>query len=281
MWTALVVGAGLTAAAAAGAALMTATAAAAATGLAPTTRVSVKPGSGDPATTFTLGFRIPDSTGTFGSVIRRDTLSVSGPPGAACVARATMTLRAATRGARLTVKLNPAQLGGQWCPGEFRGQIRQQVVVHCAPQPVRACPQLLVAPLTIARFQFRVRPATGAGPAPGPASRPAFAGLITATTCNSLAPQILPRPASYTLTWEAATDPVTPRSAIVYDVFLATTPGAENYSQPTWTTSPGVTSFTTPDVPHSGAVYFVVRARDNAGNEDDNTVERQGVSQCS
>jgi hypothetical protein len=138
-----------------------------------------------------------------------------------------------------------------------------------------------VAPLTIARFQFRVRRSSAGGPPPGAANPPTFAGLISATTCNSLAPRILPRPASYTLTWKAATDPVMPSAAIVYDVFLATTPGAENYSQPTWTTSPGVTSFTTPGVPHSGPVYFVVRARDSAGNEDANTVERQGVSQCS
>ena len=56
--------------------------------LGPSTKVSVTPGSGGPRTHFTFHFRVPVATGTLGSVIRRDTLSVSGPrsPGA-CRAR--------------------------------------------------------------------------------------------------------------------------------------------------------------------------------------------------
>jgi hypothetical protein len=33
-------------------------------------------------------------------------------------------------------------------------------------------------------------------------------------------------------------------------------------------------------VVRSGPVYFVVRARNAAGHEDQNTVEREGVAQC-
>ncbi len=244
----------------------------------PSTRVFVTPGVGHPQTSFALRFRIPVATGTFGSVIRRDTLSVSGPRHAGCVSSVATTLRFAKRGTRMKVTLKPERRGGSWCAGQFRGQIVQRVVIRCTSGPARACPYLLVAPLTIARFRFRVAPAAAGGPAP--AGGPTFAGLISATTCNSLAPQVLPRPTSYTLIWKAATDPITPSSALVYEVFLATTPGAEDYAQPTWTTAPGVTSFTTPDLPHSGPVYFVVRARDAAGNKDGNTIERQGVAQC-
>jgi len=102
---------------------------------------------------------------------------------------------------------------------------------------------------------------------------PTFAGLQKTFTCS---PEGEPWP--YELTWKAATDDVTPSSQIVYDVFYATHPGGEDFSHPTWTTSPGVTSFKTP--PLHEPSYFVVRARDQAGNEDQNTVERANEHPC-
>jgi len=70
----------------------------------------------------------------------------------------------------------------------------------------------------------------------------------------------------------------TPSSQIVYDIFLSHTAGGEDFSHPTWTTAPGVTSFETPALKEPS--YFVVRARDQAGNEDQNTVERVGEDPC-
>jgi hypothetical protein len=105
-----------------------------------------------------------------------------------------------------------------------------------------------------------------------------FAGLKWATTC-------IPGPVkegettSYHLEWEAA-KAKTSRRKIVYAVYQATTPGGENYSQPTYTTAPGVTSFDTPQLSVEGTYYFVVRARDRMGNEDTNTVEREGQDLC-
>jgi hypothetical protein len=61
---------------------------------------------------------------------------------------------------------------------------------------------------------------------------------------------------------------------------MSTTPGGEDFSQPTWTTAPGAIRFQTPALPVSENVYFVVRARDRAGNEDSGRVERQGVDPC-
>jgi hypothetical protein len=49
---------------------------------------------------------------------------------------------------------------------------------------------------------------------------------------------------------------------------------------PTYTTAAGVTSFATPPLPADKPVYFVVRARDQAGNIDRNTVDRQGQNLC-
>jgi hypothetical protein len=110
-------------------------------------------------------------------------------------------------------------------------------------------------------------------PPPGDTTPPSFEGLQKAFACSPIA-----RPWPYELTWKAATDNVTPGSQIVYDIFLSHTPGGEGFSHPTWTTAPGVTSFETP--PLNEPSYFVVRARDQAGNEDQNTVEREGEDPC-
>jgi len=241
--------------------------------------VSVTPGSGDPRTTFVISLRLPQTTRQLASVTRRDVLSVSGPGLAGCASRATVTLRAGRPAARRTATLNPQRLGGAWCPGEFHGRVVQYEVLRCTTGPAQVCPDFLLAPVTIARFRFHVTPSPATG-APPP-DVPTFAGLLSATTtCTGPAPEVLPRPSTYTLTWQPATDPVTPSSAIVYNIFLATSPSAEDYAQPTWTTSPGATSFTTPSLARNGPVYFVVRARNAAGTEDDNTVEHQGVSAC-
>jgi hypothetical protein len=251
--------------------------------LAPSMKVSVTPGSGGPRTHFAFRFRVPAAIGTFGSVVRSDTLSVSGPRGSACRSSATATLRKARKGARAELALapRPGSAGG-WCTGQWHGTLVQTEAVHCAPGPAIVCPALVVAPRTLARFRFRVTPAATPPPAPPGDDVPTFAGLISATTCPSPTPQprLLPRPNSYTLVWNAATDPVTPSSQIVYDIFVATTSGAENYAQPSYTTAPGATSYTTPGMASTGTVYFVVRARNAAGHEDHNTVERQGITQC-
>lgn len=108
---------------------------------------------------------------------------------------------------------------------------------------------------------------------------PEFAGLASATTC-------IPGPigsgisTSYHLSWEAATDNRTKQKRIVYAVYQATEPGGENFSQPTYVTKHGATMFETPKLPSSQHYWFVVRARDRAGNEDSNTVEREGQNLC-
>jgi hypothetical protein len=85
---------------------------------------------------------------------------------------------------------------------------------------------------------------------------------------------------AYTLGWSPATDDRTPRGEIVYDVYRATRSGGQDFSRPTYTSSPGATSFTTPELSSDSAWYFVVRARDGAGNRDGNRVERLGQNMC-
>jgi hypothetical protein len=108
---------------------------------------------------------------------------------------------------------------------------------------------------------------------------PKFAGLRSATTCVP-GPIGGGRTTSYHLSWDPAKDNRTPSRQIVYDVYQATTAGGEDFSVPTYTTPAGATSFDTPLLPTDKTFYFVVRARDNAGNSDSNTVERQGQNLC-
>jgi hypothetical protein len=88
------------------------------------------------------------------------------------------------------------------------------------------------------------------------------------------------RTASYNLSWDPATDNVSPSRRIVYDVYQADKSGGEDFSTPTYTTPAGATSFTTPELPTDQVFYFVVSARDQAGNSDANTVEREGQNPC-
>jgi CARDB len=109
---------------------------------------------------------------------------------------------------------------------------------------------------------------------------PTFAGLERATTC-------IPGPAGgplrssrYGLHWQAATDDSTPAGKLVYDIYQAKSAGGEDFAKPTYTSDPGATSFSTPPLPDDAAYYFVVRARDAAGNRDGNRVERVGMNLC-
>jgi hypothetical protein len=108
---------------------------------------------------------------------------------------------------------------------------------------------------------------------------PTFAGLNSALTCIP-GPIGGGRTTAYTLSWDPATDNRTPTRRIAYDVYQATTAGGEDFSTPTYTTELGVTSFTTPELPADKVFYFVVRARDQAGNRDSNKVEREGQNLC-
>jgi hypothetical protein len=104
--------------------------------------------------------------------------------------------------------------------------------------------------------------------------------VTSASYCRTLRPPALPGPDAYavTLSWSPATDPATPSAQITYDVYESSTSHGENFSAPTWTTAAGVTSYMTSPV--ALPAYFVVRARDGAGNEDANTVEVQAVDTC-
>jgi hypothetical protein len=113
----------------------------------------------------------------------------------------------------------------------------------------------------------------------GDQTPPTFAGLKAATTCipGPIGPG---RTGSYRLTWDPASDNVTPVGEIVYDIYQATASAGEDFSAPTYTTMPGAASFDTTPLASTKTYYFVVRARDQAGNRDPNKVERKGENLC-
>ena len=111
-------------------------------------------------------------------------------------------------------------------------------------------------------------------------SPPKFAGLTAATTCIPGPVGGPVRNSSYYLKWPVASDNATPVTRILYDVYEANSSGGEDFSSPTYTSQAGATTFTTPPVPDDRPYYFVVRARDSAGNGDTNRVERPGVNLC-
>jgi hypothetical protein len=103
----------------------------------------------------------------------------------------------------------------------------------------------------------------GDGGTGGDTTPPTFAGAASAT----------PSPNAVTLSWKAASDAVTPAAQIVYLVYQASSAGGERFATPSYTTPPGATSFTVGKLAINTKYYFVVRARDAAGNVDGNQVE--------
>lgn len=85
-----------------------------------------------------------------------------------------------------------------------------------------------------------------------------------------------------TLRWAPATDDRTPPENIVYDVYEAGSSQGQDFSAPPRASSaPGATSVTVTNLTPNTTLYWVVRARDEGLNHDDNTVEASGTTDVS
>lgn len=100
-------------------------------------------------------------------------------------------------------------------------------------------------------------------------AQPTFAGLTSATANGT---------SQIDLTWSAASDNVTSAGNMVYKIYQASTPGGQNFTTATYTTSAGATTYSVTGLSPNTAYYFVVRARDLALNEDTNGVERTATT---
>jgi hypothetical protein len=80
------------------------------------------------------------------------------------------------------------------------------------------------------------------------------------------------------LTWSPATDNAIEREGIVYAIYVSNDPGQEVFTDPpVLVTEPGATSATVTGLPTRSTYYFVVRARDRAGNEETNQREASAI----
>jgi hypothetical protein len=234
--------------------------------------VRVEPAAGGAGTTFAVSFVAPRRTGVVGSIRLHDQVSIeTSSARSGCLSRVSKLVPDTRRGQRVRVRLDPAAFKGHWCVGVFKGRLLEQQTAVCPPGSL--CP-MYVRIRTIGRFSLVVRRPPG-----GDVSPPVFAGLQRAFACTP-GPQRPGQTTPFSLTWQPARDDRTAAAAIVYDVYYATRAGGEDFSRPSWTTPPGAPGFRTPGLPSHASAYFVVRARDAAGNEDHNSREVAGVDPC-
>jgi len=97
---------------------------------------------------------------------------------------------------------------------------------------------------------------------------PAFAGAAEAVAADPSS-----APNTVNLSWKVATDDQTPADKLVYLIYQATAKGGESFAAPTYTTQPGALSYSVGGLQENTQYFFVVRARDAAGNVDKNSVE--------
>ncbi len=93
---------------------------------------------------------------------------------------------------------------------------------------------------------------------------PTFGGATSTTSTT---------PSSYRIDWSPATDDVSEARHIRYNLYVASSPGAQDFTEPTLTTLPGRSSVVFLGQPRATGFAVVVRSLDEAGNEDENTTE--------
>jgi hypothetical protein len=95
---------------------------------------------------------------------------------------------------------------------------------------------------------------------------PVFAGITAITNVTAT---------GVDLNWAVATDDQTPKEELVYDVYEGTSSGGQDFgATPKASSNPGASSVTLSNLQPASTLYWVVRARDKAGNRDTNTIEK-------
>jgi hypothetical protein len=94
---------------------------------------------------------------------------------------------------------------------------------------------------------------------------PVFGGLSAATVVSEDRVE---------LSWDPATDDITKPGRIAYAIYSASEEGAHDFDKPYGYTPAGATGAVLTDLTPTKQYYWVVRAIDEAGNQDENVVER-------
>ena len=98
-----------------------------------------------------------------------------------------------------------------------------------------------------------------------PGAPPSFGGVTSVAPVSGTSLQI---------TWDAATDGITKKEKLIYNVYVSTTSGSQSFKVPQLTTPPGVTHINYNALAPDSTGFVIVRAVNEAGLEDTNTVEK-------
>jgi hypothetical protein len=120
-----------------------------------TSVLTVNPASGSPATAFRFTFTAPDTTGPGGPSGLAYSLGVLGPATRnGCLAARSAVAGPATKGSEVSIVLDPAKLGGNWCPGSYTARVTEIQRPVCSAGEM--CPQFIRVVRTVATASFRV-----------------------------------------------------------------------------------------------------------------------------
>ena len=134
-------------------------------------------------------------------------------------------------------------------------------------------------PVSTERFYVvRVRDSTGntdgntnevsaVTPAVGDQNAPTFAGVTGVETVSG---------STLRATWAAASDDVSQARSLEYRVYVAESSGGQTFGSPSATSDPGAGEVLVSGLNPETDYHVVVRAVDQAGNEDSNTIEATG-----
>src|SRR5690606_35292697 len=96
---------------------------------------------------------------------------------------------------------------------------------------------------------------------------PSFEGTRSLSPAGETALQV---------TWNAATDDSTAADALVYNIYVSNSAGAQNFGVPSVVSPPGAQSVLVGGLTPGSEYFVVVRAQDAEGAEDTNTTEKSG-----
>jgi hypothetical protein len=123
------------------------------------THVSVAPRVGTQKTRFVVRFHAPNATTSTPPVRSHYEILASTARGKRCSSSVSRTVGPTDRGAPVRMTLAPGGSRHVWCAGRYSGSVVEIINRTCGtPFTQIICPLIEVAPITIARFSFRVMP---------------------------------------------------------------------------------------------------------------------------
>jgi hypothetical protein len=132
-------------------------------GAAGTPVLQVTPARGTPRTAFSVHFVAPVATGAYGGSDRSYALSAAPVTRSrGCITSVSLSPDVTTAGEAVSVKLDPARLGGRWCLARYSGTVDEIGRASCGPIVARGpadamvCPQYEVVLARLGTFSFRV-----------------------------------------------------------------------------------------------------------------------------